>query len=336
MPDPFRHYEGAPVVDLPADPPPPDGTPPKRGLDLLSQLFFYSAAISASKLVPSGGYRYALRVNPSSGNLHPTEFHFLTQDLTDWPAGLYHYRPASHMAEQRATGGFDCAPVTVLLTSILWREAWKYRNRAYRYCLHDAGHAWESIALAAAAMGLNSFARGHFNDAEIAQSCRLSSDEQPMLLIDLPGIAGSPSASPRIYQPGAPNRLSEEVVPYPRIERVQAATSTASPAGPVGPPASGSGEIQLPPPAGPVIPFAEAVRHRRSALDFIGGQQSISLDQLSALLAAAANPHYADFADTRFVQLYLYVHRVAGLAPGVTVTGRPAPNSNFFTRAISA
>src|ERR1035438_8624162 len=61
MPDPFRHYEGVPVLDLPADPPVPE-TPALSVLDgvsgattagdgtaFLSQLLFYSAAISASK-----------------------------------------------------------------------------------------------------------------------------------------------------------------------------------------------------------------------------------------------------------------------------------------------
>ena len=160
MPDPFRHYEGAPLLDLPADPPDPAMTVRRAdGPGFLSQLLFYSAAISASKLVPSTGYRYALRVNPSSGNLHPTEFHFLTRGLKDWPDGLYHYRPSSHMAEQRAAGdiemklGASSAPIVFVLTSIAWREAWKYRDRAYRYCLHDIGHAWQSIALAARAMG---------------------------------------------------------------------------------------------------------------------------------------------------------------------------------------
>src|SRR5579871_3221581 len=75
MPDPFRHYEGVPVLDLPADPPAPPATC-ADGAAFLSQLLYYSAAISASKLVPATGARYALRVNPSSGNLHPTEFHF--------------------------------------------------------------------------------------------------------------------------------------------------------------------------------------------------------------------------------------------------------------------
>jgi hypothetical protein len=91
MPGPFRQYEDVPVLDLPADPSVPEtpalevlhgasGTSPaKDGAAFLSQLLFYSAAISATKRVPSTGDRYALRVNPSSGNLHPTEFHFLTR-----------------------------------------------------------------------------------------------------------------------------------------------------------------------------------------------------------------------------------------------------------------
>ena len=56
---------------------------------------------------------------------------------------------------------------------------------------------------------------------------------------------------------------------------------------------------------------------RRSALDFLGGMQSMSLAQLSAILAVTAQPLSADFAGTRFIQLYLYAHRVDGLQPGV-------------------
>ena len=100
MPDPFRHYDGVPVLDLPADPPAPQisalevlegktGTTLARdGAEFLSQLMFYSASISASKRVPSTGAVYALRVNPSSGNLHPTEFHFCSRGLARWPLSL--------------------------------------------------------------------------------------------------------------------------------------------------------------------------------------------------------------------------------------------------------
>jgi SagB-type dehydrogenase family enzyme len=327
MPDPFRHYEGVPILDLPADPPAP-GAASEDGPGFLSQLLFHSAAISASKLVPSTGQRYALRVNPSSGNLHPTEFHFLTRGLKQWPDGLYHYRPSSHMVEQRATGDLrlrpdqPAAPIVFILTSIAWREAWKYRDRAYRYCLHDIGHAWQAIELAARAMGCESRAIGHFPDDEAAQLCQLNNDEWPMLLIELRGNSiplREPDTAETVRYGGEANLLSKETVPYPRIDAIHDATklgawreiARAEPA------STGSGEINLPAPTPPARPFGETARARRSALNFYGGSRSISLAQLSAILEAASSPLAADFANARFVQLYLYVHRVDGLAPGV-------------------
>jgi SagB-type dehydrogenase family enzyme len=341
MPNPFRHYEGVPVLDLPADPPAPrisalavlegkvGNTSAINGANFLSQLMFYSAAISASKRVPSTGYTYALRVNPSSGNLHPTEFHFSTCGLVDWPDGLYHYRPSSHMAERRAIGNFagklvgTSAPLFFVLTTIAWREAWKYQNRAYRYCLHDIGHAWQSLALAARSIGCESFALGNFSDDRIAEMCLLSPDEWPMLIVALHG----PSIPVRVLEPvetilfaGQPDRLSEEQVPFPLIDRIHAATklSTESTVPSLGQPlVSGRGEISLPPRLSTNRNFGDVVRTRRSALDFKGGDASISLSQLSTLLATTKEPLFADFASARFVHLYLYVHRVEGLAPGV-------------------
>jgi nitroreductase len=39
------------------------------------------------------------------------------------------------------------------LTSVHWREAWKYGERAFRYCNHDAGHAIGTARIAAATLG---------------------------------------------------------------------------------------------------------------------------------------------------------------------------------------
>jgi SagB-type dehydrogenase family enzyme len=346
MPDPFRHYEGVPVLDLPADPPAPaisalevlqDGsgkTLANDGPAFLSQLLFYSAAISASKRVPSTGSKYALRVNPSSGNLHPTEFHFATRGLKDWADGLYHYRASSHTAEQRALGNFVArltdidAPIVFVLTSIAWREAWKYRDRAYRYCLHDMGHAWQALALSARAIGCDSFAAGNFPDDEVAQLCRLNEDEWPMLIVGLhgrsipvPESSGPiPSGGGTVWFEGWPNRLSNEYTPYAMIDSIHAVTKLRTDCGGIcaaEPAPAGSGAIKLPPPASATRSFGEVVRTRRSALDFRGGTQSMSIAQLSAMLDASARPFLADFANTRFVQLYLYVHRVDGLEPGV-------------------
>jgi len=322
MPDPFRHYEGVPVLDLPAGPPAPE-TPAADGPTFLSQLLYYSAAISATKVVPSTGFKYALRVNPSSGNLHPTEFHFVTRGLRDWPDGLYHYRPSSHMAEQRAIGDLTVvdlrlsgpsgvAPIVFILTSIAWREAWKYRDRAYRYCLHDIGHAWQALALAALAMGCDSVATSRFPDDHIAQLCRLYHDEWPMLIVEIRGSSipvRVPGSDETVWYGGHPNQLSKEIVPYPSIDAIHAATKTGT-TSPLEPAPAGSGEIKLPPPATSIRKFGQVARTRRSALDFLGGTQSMSLAQLSAVLAATTEL-------LSFIQLYLYVHRVDGLEPGV-------------------
>jgi SagB-type dehydrogenase family enzyme len=233
------------------------------------------------------------------------------------------------MAEQRAIGEFDrklvdiSAPLIFVLTSIAWREAWKYRDRAYRYCLHDIGHAWQALTLAARAIGCESFAFGHFADDRVAGQCLLHEDEWPMLIVGLYG----PSIAVRMLDPvepilfgGQPNRLSEKQELYPLIERIHAATklSTETPFPAVGQPMTpGRGEISLPPCVSTSRSFGDVVRARRSALDFRGGGESISFSQLATVLSTAQERLFADFATARFVHLYLYVHRVEGLTPGV-------------------
>jgi SagB-type dehydrogenase family enzyme len=315
MPDPFRHYDGAPVVDLPAAAPPPhagtfavlSGQPGVRNtkdpVELLSQILFHAAAISATKVVPSTGYRYALRVNPSSGNLHPTEFHFATR------TGLYHYRPSSHTAELRATGDYTGGRSEVIfyLTSIGWREAWKYRERAYRYCLLDIGHAWQALVLSALASGYGSETTAQFDDAGILDLLRVA-DEWPMLVVSLRGAPAAPaSAEPPQWYGGQPNQLSAMQVDYPIIERIHQAASVCNQC---------PWHLEW-----PLVhchhdqPFSQIARQRRSALDFAGGSRSISREQFQTLLDAAAT--HGD----SFVRLYAFVHRVEDLDPGIFLHG---------------
>ena len=82
QPKPFRRYQGARLVSLekfPATDEPLYDDAFVRGripaapvtFQTISQLFYDSLAISAWK--STGEHSWALRVNPSSGNLHPTE-----------------------------------------------------------------------------------------------------------------------------------------------------------------------------------------------------------------------------------------------------------------------
>ena len=105
QPDPFRHYKGAPLVLLsqlakgPVEALTYDGifSGDRMALPLdretLSCFFFHSLALSAWK--QSGQTKWALRVNPSSGNLHPTEAYVISgpiSDLTEKPI-IAHYDP---------------------------------------------------------------------------------------------------------------------------------------------------------------------------------------------------------------------------------------------------
>jgi SagB-type dehydrogenase family enzyme len=186
QPDPFRRYAGAQVIPL-TRPAPDDDLPYEAGfmpelapvapLDAASvaRLLFDTLAISAWK--EYGDERWALRVNPSSGNLHPTEGYLICGVLPGLSVSppvaplVAHYAPAEHSLEVRARltphiwrglregvvlnrgDGLPEETIFVGLTSILWREAWKYGDRAFRYCQHDVGHALGALGIAAAGLG---------------------------------------------------------------------------------------------------------------------------------------------------------------------------------------
>ena len=163
------------------------------------------------------------------------------------------------MAEQRAVGDLEIglagtsAPIVFVVTSIFWREAWKYGDRAYRYCLLDVGHAWQALSLAARAVGCDSFATAHFSDGEIAKLCGFADDEWPMLIVELRGASipvREPASRETVWYGGRANRLSEEITVYPAIDEIHNATKLSDHACPgisaFTPATDGSGEIMLP------------------------------------------------------------------------------------------
>jgi SagB-type dehydrogenase family enzyme len=179
QPDPFRRYEGARLIPLPLLK--PDQAPLSPVYDAIyqkervacqpvtvqtiSRFFEFALALSAWK--KAGESEWALRSNPSSGNLHPTEGYAVFPQIggLDLNPGLYHYAPKEHGLEWRAEfpadqvarllAPFPSGAFLFGLTSVHWREAWKYGERAFRYCNHDVGHAIGSARVAAATLGWN-------------------------------------------------------------------------------------------------------------------------------------------------------------------------------------
>ena len=177
QPDPFRRFDGASLIPLPLLQPDEEPLSPAYSMiyeqgqvspqpvtmRTLSRFFEFALAISAWKR--AGESEWALRSNPSSGNLHPTEGYVLVQEMEGLALGpgLYHYAPKEHGLELRTTYStsgiarlltpFPPGAFLFGLTSIHWREAWKYGERAFRYCNHDVGHALGAARIAAATLG---------------------------------------------------------------------------------------------------------------------------------------------------------------------------------------
>ncbi|HSF08512.1 MAG TPA: SagB/ThcOx family dehydrogenase, partial [Nitrospirales bacterium] len=193
QPDPFRRFDGAPLISLPhltleesPHSPPYEalfGSPsiPSQPITIntLSRFFEYALSLTAWK--EYNGTRWALRSNPSSGNLHPTEGYIFVSGASHLALepGLYHYAPKEHALEHRWVLPFDVAQAVlqempsegflVGLTSIHWREAWKYGERAFRYCQHDTGHAIGTLRIAAATLGWNLLVLNGTTDETIAR-----------------------------------------------------------------------------------------------------------------------------------------------------------------------
>lgn len=179
QPNPFRRFAGAELFPLPLLKPDEEPVSPAYeaiyqpdavasqpvSLRTLSRFFEFALALSAWK--KGGETEWALRSNPSSGNLHPTEGYVVLPPIAglDVPPGLYHYAPKEHGLERRAAfpaevlarllAPFPPGALLFGLSSVHWREAWKYGERAFRYCNHDVGHALGSARVAAATLGWN-------------------------------------------------------------------------------------------------------------------------------------------------------------------------------------
>jgi SagB-type dehydrogenase family enzyme len=354
QPDPFRRYVGARLVPLarPAE----DAGPafddvarlavvPPAPLDAswVSSLFYDSLAISAWK--QAGLSKWALRVNPSSGNLHPTEGYLVAgpvAGLLERPS-ICHYAPREHALEVRAelddatwralAAGFPPDTVFVGLTSIHWRESWKYGERAYRYCQHDAGHAIAAVALAASALGRRTLLLDGLGTRELADLLgvadpRGAEAEHPecVLALHVPGEVPDrvdAVAVARVGESewrGRPNALSPTRMPWPIIEAAAAAAD--KPAGPV--------ERWWAPPSADARParalaFRRTARTRRSAVAF-DGRTTISSDAFFQMLArtmpCASTAALAPLWWRPRVHFALFVHRVDGLDPGLYLLAR--------------
>ncbi|MCU0562702.1 MAG: SagB/ThcOx family dehydrogenase [Desulfobacterales bacterium] len=365
QPAPFRFYEGAPRIRLPllpADPPggpsalyAPAGAPAAFDLPQVAGFLELSLALSAWK--SAAGTRWALRINPSSGNLHPTEAHLVLPGIGGCASGVYHYDPLHHALERRASlpdflcAGFAGRGFLVGLTSIFWREAWKYGERAFRYCQHDVGHALAALRFAAGLFGWRLVVLTGLSDDEVATVLGLGrtafppgDEEHPELLCRVhAGPDGAPDSglTPDIVaafadQPfaGRPNRLSREHVGWEEIDAVARAARK--------PPTSASAS---PSPSRPLrtvddpsgVSAARIIRQRRSAVAFDrdpGIPREGFLSILNRTLPRAGTAPFDALPAPTAAHLAVFVHAVDGLDPGLYLLVRDPADEDALRQSL--
>jgi SagB-type dehydrogenase family enzyme len=352
QPNPFRLYRGAPALPLPLlkkDPPAayPDLYSRKNNLcqpltiESIAGFLELSLGLSAWKAV--SGARWSLRINPSSGNLHPTEAHLILPPISPIKSGVYHYNALDHLLEKRAdipselwqgiVAHFGVEGFLIGVSSIYWRESWKYGERAFRYCNHDAGHALACISFSANLFGwkatyLNAlsdeeikmvlgFNRIRFRELEEEHTDFLTLVHRPTsshICRDLPNrliakLAGLPFV-------GEPEQLSQKCVNWQII--YQTARRTAKPA---------TQEVRvkledrkLSTAEVSDLTAADIIRQRRSATAF-DRSGSITRDQFFTMLDKTLPRKNCAPFDTELIEpsshLLLFVHQVVGLNPGL-------------------
>ncbi len=351
QPAAFRHYPGAPVLELPLtgdrfercygqlEKKPKNEIAPD--LDSLGALLELSFGLSAWKTW--GPSRWALRCNPSSGNLHPVEAWVLSAGLPGVGAGLQHYDPEEHALEGRAL----TAPVAgeawlaIGLSSVMWREAWKYGERAFRYCQLDIGHAVGALGYAAALLGWEVVPL--VATAEALKHClgldrpedfppsryAFTETEEPEILLAIraPGLAMPPSAEALAawldsadWQ-GKPTRIDPSPgYRWPAIDQVAAASREV---------VSASEAIDFAP-LPPLVPHptttgaAQIIRQRRSGQRFDPHYALLKpafYRMLDAVLPRPQLPWLAQATPPR-IHLLLFVLRVDGLPCGLYLLPR--------------
>jgi len=309
----------------------------------LGRLLYFSNGIT--RTAPPGTSGEARRAAPSAGALYSGEVYVAAARVHELPPGVYYYEVAQHrlveVSAKLAPADLGAAlgrpaslgvpAATILLSNVFGRYSWRYANRGYRYALIDSGHIGENLRLAAASAGLAQAGALAFQDDLLNELLEIDGSEEAVCAVHAVGRADSsgdakakptPTSSETRSSWAEAQRVPGFAVHGSITERYHAATKLIPSRGAVArsetsrtlPPREI--EVGLPLPAravDPTMTLEDAIRIRRSTARFESG--ALSLADLAYVLEMAHG--HIELAQTGNVALYLVVHRVGNLAPGI-------------------
>jgi SagB-type dehydrogenase family enzyme len=371
QPNPFRFYEKTRLVELPLLKEDPrtgypdlyrrDNNPPREfTIETIAGVLELSLGLSAWKA--AGRSQWSLRMNPSSGNLHPTEAHLILPQLSTVPAGIYHYSPLTHCLEERAllpakmqqqiASHFKGDGFLIGLSSIFWRESWKYGERAFRYCNHDVGHALAAISIAANLFGWKTtYLNGLSDDAldvmlgfDKTRFADLEEEHPDLLCFVHPKNRSEiPRSLPesmiaefgRLAFKGMPNTLSRQRIDWQIVYRT--AHLTRKPTTPEKRYIFDQNDARHQ--ASSQLTAAQIIRRRRSATAFDPGG-SLKKSQFLTMLEKTLPRNTAAPFDVELMQpsihLLIFLHQVSGLLPGLYLFLRSAGDAEVLKKAAGS
>lgn len=369
-PVPFRSFDGTDVIKLPFLEKDPDvlyddifqRRLPSKDITISTVANFLELSLSLAAWKSYGGNTWALRINPSSGNLHAEETYVLIPYSKN-SAALYHYNPYLHVMEKRA--GMDAAtckivddyfPVRgffVALSSIHWREAWKYGERAFRYTCLDIGHAVAAMSVSASVFGLKATVLSGMSCSDIAAVLGLEKTtwieyekEIPEVVlfihehtdVEIPRRMPDELAEHFKSQhfAGTPNRLSKSHTPWAIIKDISTATEKPRTEFLKGAQTTKETEISA-----TLKTASYVIRTRRSGQRY-DGMTHMPLDVVLSILNRTLpgtlpfNSDIYPIGGVVFVHLLVYVHRVTGLSQGIYLFARNDGEISEMKRRMSA
>lgn len=321
-------------------------------LEALSRVLMLACGLTAKARQPGGGFYF--RSAPSAGALYPNELYLLWPETRGLSAGLYHYgvhnrrltplRKGARALEAFAgAGGRAVAGLPLfIVTGIFFRSAWKYRSRAYRYVLMDAGHLLENLRLALSAAGFVPDLALDFDDARLDDFLGVDRQREAALgWLEVKGAFDGSAASVESGSAGQAalpsgtaeaSRVAKKEVVYEEILDIHR-SGEKLPEPPVEPPdpvdalglvaewqpvtaLAGDHEIAQ----APIRNYAEAVIRRRSSRNFV--PRSMEKASFACLLSLLCQTGAESEIYSRAVACGCLVGQVEGLEPGFYLLDR--------------
>lgn len=355
-PDLYKRYPDAKSIPLPAkgvtagerslwdivlDSSASPAAPRKMTLAGLAALLGLSYGITGAVRYPQETFSY--RSAPSAGALYPCEIYIAAYAVDGLDPGLYYFSVADFALKQ--IRGADIAgflgqnsekglALSLYVTGIPYRSAWKYRARAYRYVLLDSGHLLGNLALVLKSQKLISEITYDLDDAATGLLLGLDNCREA-------GVARLDAGCPDGWQadayvgPGqipaltgemiAASQVSDRETCYPEIEQMLAAgvpgQSLAEAAHPPPPVIAAPGNWQ---PAGQANwpadsdPLTRTMVSRRSSRNFIPLEiPGERFKNLLALLSVTINGSLSLGPPVdRHLSLGFVAGAIEGVAPG--------------------